>query len=160
MNDQLEPSAGDTGIRIFPPIVLLAALIAAFVLDWIWPSRVGLPDSVRLVIGIALIATPFIFFPSVFAAFRRAGAEFDVRRIPEGLVTEGLYRYSRNPGYLIFIAFTAGIALVANNPWIFLTLVPAILVLHVSVVLPEEAVLENRFGEDYLEYKRRVRRWI
>ena len=141
-------------------MVLLAALAISFLFDWIWPTRVGLPDAARVTLGAVLVVAPFLILPSIFAAFRRAGAEFDVRRVPGGLVVEGAYRYSRNPGYVLGIAFCAGIGMVANNPWTFLLLVPALAVLQIGVVLPEEAVLENRFGEDYLGYKRRVRRWI
>jgi protein-S-isoprenylcysteine O-methyltransferase Ste14 len=160
VTDQIDTGNEDTGIRIYPPVVMLAALILAYGLDWIWPSRVGVPDIARYVVGAVLIALPFIGMPSILAAFRRAGAAFDVRRVPRGLVTTGLYRYSRNPGYILGVALCAGIGLISNNPWVFLTLAGAIAVIHFAVVLQEEEVLENRFGEDYLDYKRRVRRWL
>lgn len=160
MTDRTDTGDEDTGIRVYPPVVLLAALVLAFGLDWIWPSRVGVPDIARFVIGGGLIALFFLAIPSIAASFRRAGVAFDVRRVPHGLVTDGLYRYSRNPGYVLGIAFCAGVGLVSNNPWVFLTLAGAIAVIHVAVVLREEEVLENRFGEDYLDYKRRVRRWL
>jgi protein-S-isoprenylcysteine O-methyltransferase Ste14 len=150
----------ETGIRIIPPLVFLAGLAVAFGLDWLWPARVSLPDILRWLIGGVLIAAPFLVLPSIMAAFRRAGSEYDVRRVPGGLVTGGAFRYSRNPGYVLMVGFCAGIGLAASNPWVFLALVPAILVVHYSVVLKEEAVLEKQFGEDYLQYKRRVRRWI
>jgi protein-S-isoprenylcysteine O-methyltransferase Ste14 len=150
----------DTGIRVIPPFVLLGALALAFILDWIWPSRVGLPDIVRWVLGAFLIVVPFLILPSVLALFRRTGSHYDVRRVPQALVTEGVFRFTRNPGYVLGVAFCAGVGLAANNPWVFLALVPAIVILHYSVILREEVVLENKFGEDYLEYKRRVRRWI
>lgn len=149
-----------TGIRIIPPFVFLIALAAAFLLDWIVPAPVVIPDLLRWPIGILLVAAPFVLAPGIFAAFRRAGSEYDVRRVPQGLVTGGAFRFSRNPGYLAMIGFCAGVGLLADNPWVFLTLVPAILVIHYRVVLREEAVLEKQFGEVYLEYQRRVRRWI
>ncbi len=160
MTDAQDQALQDTGIRIIPPFVLLAALILAFGLDWLSPSRVGLPDAVRWALGAILIVAPFIILPSVLASFRRAGQHYDVRRVPRSLVTEGAFRFTRNPGYVLGVAFCAGIGLIANNPWVFLALVPALAILHYTVVLSEEAVLEKQFGEDYLEYKQRVRRWI
>lgn len=160
MTDQSDGLSKETGIRVFPPVVLFVALAAAFVLDWLWPSRVGLPDLARYIIGGILIALPIALMPRILAAFRRVGAEFDVRRVPQGLATDGPYRFSRNPGYIAGASFCAGIGLIANNPWIFLTLAAALAFIHITVVLPEEDVLEKRFGEDYLEYKRRVRRWL
>lgn len=160
MTDRSDGASEDTGIRVYPPVVLFVALAAAFLLDWLWPSRVGLPDTARFVIGGVLLVVPIIVMPRILAAFRRVGAEFDVRRVPRGLATDGPYRFSRNPGYLAGASVCAGIGLLANNPWIFLTLVAALAFIHATVVLTEEVVLENRFGEDYLEYKRRVRRWL
>lgn len=160
MTDRSQALPDGTGIRVFPPVVLVIALAAAFALDWAWPSRVGLPDVARRILGVALIILPIVVMPMVLAAFRRVGAAFDVRRVPAGLATDGPYRFSRNPGYLAGVAFCAGIGLLADNPWAFLTLVGGLAFIHVTVVLPEEALLENRFGEVYLDYKRRVRRWL
>lgn len=159
-SDQHLAEGDNTGIWIIPPFVLLGALAVAFLIDWVWPTRVGLPDVFRIIFGAVLIVAPFVVMPSILTAFRRAGSHYDVRRAPGGLVTEGAFRYTRNPGYILGVAFCAGIGFVANNPWVFLCLVPALAVIHYGVILKEEAVLENRFGEDYLDYRRRVRRWI
>ena len=160
MSTSTDQLPDDTGIRIIPPFVLLGALAIAFLLDWIWPTQVGLPDIVRFLLAGIFIVAPFLIMPSIFANFRRAGSEYDVRRVPQGLVTDGVFRFSRNPGYVLGIAFCAGVGLAANNPWVFLLLVPAIAGIHFGVVLREEVVLENQFGDVYLEYKSRVRRWI
>jgi protein-S-isoprenylcysteine O-methyltransferase Ste14 len=53
-----------------------------------------------------------------------------------------------------------GLSLVFNAVWPLLTLVPSLLLLHWGVVLREERYLEGKFGEAYLAYKRRVRRWF
>ena len=160
MTSDQAPDSGETGIRVIPPVVMLVALAAGFILDWVWPTKVGLPDLLRWVFGAALIVAPFLIMPSVLNSFRRSGSHYDVRKIPRGLVTDGPFRYSRNPGYALGIAFCAGVGLIANNPWVFLTIVPAMAIIHYSVVLREEEVLENQFGQDYLDYRRRVRRWI
>ena len=47
-----------------------------------------------------------------------------------------------------------------NSVWILLTIIPAMIVIHKVVVLREEAYLEDKFSDDYLDYKSRVRRWI
>lgn len=81
--------------------------------------------------------------------------------VPQGtLVTSGPYRYSRNPLYLggnVFIFF--GASLFLGSPMAL-----AITALHLLLVdrfiHREETQLEQRFGEDWLQYKRSVRRWI
>jgi protein-S-isoprenylcysteine O-methyltransferase Ste14 len=76
------------------------------------------------------------------------------------LLTSGPYRYSRNPLYLggnVLIFF--GASLVLGSP-----MAVAITALHLPFVdlfiRQEERQLEQRFGEDWLRYKRSVRRWI
>lgn len=53
-----------------------------------------------------------------------------------------------------------GFALLLSNLWILLLTPPGTWVLHRFAILPEEAYLERRFGEAYLAYKARVRRWL
>ena len=53
-----------------------------------------------------------------------------------------------------------GVAAWLDNAWLFVTVVPAFLVLHFGIVLREERYLERRFGEPYRRYRRSVRRWL
>ena len=76
------------------------------------------------------------------------------------LVTDGLYAYTRNPMYL---ALTG--ALVTNAAWLgSLRAVPPVAaftaILTTVQIRPEEEALQQRFGDDYREYRRRVPRWI
>ncbi len=76
------------------------------------------------------------------------------------MVKAGPYRFSRNPIYLAFSLFQAGIALGVNDAWIMITLLPAIAVISFVVIPREESYLEARFGEEYAAYKASVRRWL
>jgi protein-S-isoprenylcysteine O-methyltransferase Ste14 len=80
--------------------------------------------------------------------------------VPKRLVTEGAFGYSRNPGYLGLIILGIGVAILFDNPWTLLALVPAVFVIHREVILKEEEILERDFGDEYRAYKARVRRWI
>lgn len=76
------------------------------------------------------------------------------------LVTDGIYRYTRNPMYLSLLLLLLGYAI---ELWCWPALLgPAAYVAYITrfQILPEERVLEGKFGADYLAYKRRVRRWI
>jgi protein-S-isoprenylcysteine O-methyltransferase Ste14 len=76
------------------------------------------------------------------------------------IVKRGPYRHTRNPMYLSLCVFQIGIALLFND-WIALLLALVLFtILHFGVVLREEAYLERKFGEEYLELKHSVRRWI
>ena len=76
------------------------------------------------------------------------------------LVQEGPFRYSRNPGYLSLTMLYAGIATLRNALWAILLLPLVLYVIQREVIEREERYLERTFGEEYLAYKRRVRRWV
>ena len=76
------------------------------------------------------------------------------------LVQEGPFRYSRNPGYLSLTMLYAGVAILRNALWAILLLPLVLFVIQREVIGREERYLERTFGEEYLAYKARVRRWV
>jgi len=75
------------------------------------------------------------------------------------LVTTGLYRYIRHPQYVGFLLITLGM-----NVW-FLTIItlalwPVLVIVYYKLAKKEEKEAEEQFGEEFLEYKRRVPGWI
>ena len=148
-----------TGIRVIPPVIFAAAAAIAFLVDWFLPLPL-LADAVQYSLCPVLIIASAAVMPSVLRAFKRADTPFDTRRTASTLVTDGLFRYSRNPGYVALIGLCFGIAIVADNIWVVVALIAATEHLHRHVVLAEERHLEERFGEDYRRYKSRVRRWL
>jgi protein-S-isoprenylcysteine O-methyltransferase Ste14 len=76
------------------------------------------------------------------------------------LIQNGPFRYSRNPGYLALTMIYAGIAIRRNALWAILLLPLVMYVTRREVIGREEQYLERTFGEDYLAYKARLRRWV
>jgi protein-S-isoprenylcysteine O-methyltransferase Ste14 len=85
--------------------------------------------------------------------------EVDVSR-PNHLVQNGPYAYSRNPMYLAWTLLQSGIALAVNSFWLAASVPLVALLTDRLVIVPEEARLEDAFGEEYLAYQTRVRRWL
>jgi protein-S-isoprenylcysteine O-methyltransferase Ste14 len=89
----------------------------------------------------------------------RGGGGPGIETPPDRIVTDGAYRYLRNPMYLGHLIFMAGLA-VTFSSWLAIIL----LVFHAGWfhlrVLDDEKRLEARFGEPYRAYKTRVKRWI
>ena len=76
------------------------------------------------------------------------------------LVTAGMYRYSRNPMYLGLVLLTIA-ATIFFGTWLGIVIVVAfIFLLNFLQIIPEEEALLDIFGEEYVEYKKKVRRWI
>lgn len=76
------------------------------------------------------------------------------------LVTNGPYRFSRNPMYLSLVLLYFGLALWLDIFWA-LVLVPIVIILvQYLAIMREERYLERKFGQQYLYYKACVRRWL
>lgn len=76
------------------------------------------------------------------------------------IVQSGMFRFSRNPLYLGLLIAFCGLAFATDKLW-WLILAPlAAALTHYLLIAPEETYLENKFGDEYLQYKRKVRRWI
>ena len=92
--------------------------------------------------------------------FRAAGTNIPTPLPSTALVAGGPYRFSRNPIYLALTLIFLGLAAAANSLWLLLLLPAVLAVMHYGVVLREERYLGGKFGERYLDYKARVRRWL
>jgi len=102
--------------------------------------------------GLALLLWSLISFRNSF----RVG--IDTKK-PDSLVTSGAFAFSRNPIYAAFMTVLAGQFLIFPH-WIMLVyLAGAVLVIH-RQVLREEDFLMSHYGQDYRDYRRRVRRYL
>lgn len=147
------------GVIAIPPLIYAGCLAIGIVLDLVWPLPL-LPNALQYALGLAILVASFAIVLPAVLAFREAGTNLDVRKPTTAIVTTGVFRYSRNPNYLALTLLYVGIAITADSIWILVLLIPALAILHTGVILREERYLEQKFGEEYLTYKRRVRRWL
>jgi protein-S-isoprenylcysteine O-methyltransferase Ste14 len=135
-----EPHLGGLALGILLQIIRRWRLLPA-----VWLGHaIGWP---MLVAGVSLICW------SVMAA-----GDVDVDH-PDRLLVGGPYSVSRNPMYIAWTLVYAGLTFVLNTAWP-IALLPLVLLLMHLTILREEAVLVARFGDGYLGYKRRVRRYL
>lgn len=76
------------------------------------------------------------------------------------LVTGGIYQISRNPAFLGFDLVYIGVILMFFNWLLFIVSVFAMIMFHLQIVKVEEPFLLEAFGDGYLNYKRKVGRYI
>ncbi|SES97987.1 Phospholipid methyltransferase [Natronincola peptidivorans] len=79
---------------------------------------------------------------------------------PDLLVTEGIYKISRNPMYLGLGLILIGIGTITGNSAAFAISIAFFTITDQWYIRYEEGILEKKFGEDYITYKNKVRRWI
>ncbi len=148
------------GITVPPPVTYLVALLIGIGLQRLWPTA-PFPVPWHYVAGVVLPLLALVILPPVLTRFRRAGTPFfDFRKRASALITDGPYRFSRNPSYVALTLLYLGLGTILNNAWVLFLVIPVLLVMHFGVVLREERHLEAVFGEEYVRYKSAVRRWL
>lgn len=91
---------------------------------------------------------------------RRAQTTLDPHGGTTAIVTDGPYRFTRNPIYVSYLCLLTGFPLVLDSPWGLLLAPLLILNMDRLVIEYEEAYLARQFGAEYLEFKSRVHRWV
>jgi protein-S-isoprenylcysteine O-methyltransferase Ste14 len=77
-----------------------------------------------------------------------------------GIVTSGLYKFSRNPMYVGLLIILTGYAIWLGSVTPFLLLPLFYWLITQMQIKPEERILQQKFGQEYLDYKNTVRRWL
>ncbi len=159
MSDEQQTTPDNPGVTVAPPILLIGVILVGVGLQ---QARVlELPNgSGWSAAAWALLGVGVIVLVACWVQFFRARTNVLHHKPASSLIHSGLYRFSRNPIYLSGLFLQLGVALLMNNLWIVLLVPVSKLVFDRYVIAREEAYLERRFGEGYVDYKRTVRRWL
>ena len=147
--------------KIPPPVYAVLFAVAMWLLSKALPGASWLDFPWRWV-GPAIMVSAFLLDLDSLFIFRRNHTTVNPLH-PEQtrvLVTSGLYRFSRNPMYLGLLIVLAGWSVYLGNLAALALLPVFALVISCWQIRPEERVLEQKFGDEYLAYKRSVRRWL
>ena len=153
---------GDEGkgkMKIMPPTLLLFCILIMIPLAWVWPLATAFPSPFHL-IGLIPLTVGLGIATWGSRRFEQVGTTIDTFGEPSHLVTDGLFRHSRNPMYLGFVVVLVGvwITLGALSPLLGVTLF--IVVAQRWYIPVEERALSERFGEAFDAYRSKTRRWI
>jgi protein-S-isoprenylcysteine O-methyltransferase Ste14 len=156
------PSDSDNaGVRFPPPFIYLGVLLIGIGAERFVPLRhFGLDRSLLVILGLTLVAAGILLGVSAVGLFRRSDTTPEPWTSTTAIVTTGVYRYTRNPMYLGMASIYAGLAAVADSPLALILLPAVLLIIQSQVIAREESYLAAKFGDVYLDYKRRVRRWF
>ena len=142
-----------------PPLIHLGSIGLGLLVHGFWPVPL-LPPSVGAPVGIMVVLAAGALFVSAVRTLRKAGTPVPGNRPTTVIVVRGPYRFSRNPIYLAFTLFQAGLAAWINSLGLLLALLPALAIMMRVVIPREERYLEAKFPSQYPPYKRQVRRWL
>jgi len=159
MSDDAREAPDNPGVVAPPPLIYAGALALGLVANRLYPMAF-LPRAVSRVLGLPLIFGGLAIGLLGFREMRRAETNVDPYKPATAIVTEGPYRFTRNPLYVGMTLVYTGITALSNALLAAMLLPLVLAVMRRGVIEREERYLERKFGDEYLAYKARVRRWL
>ena len=148
-------------VRIKLPPLLYVVLLAAALTVQFWVLPWDMPASGAITVsGVILTVAGLALSLSAAATVLRHRTTLAPHHPVARLVTTGPFRISRNPMYTGLTIAYLGVALWIGTWWPIVLAPLAVLAMLRGVILPEEAYLAERFGDEYARYRRAVRRWL
>jgi protein-S-isoprenylcysteine O-methyltransferase Ste14 len=157
-------------VMTFPRLVPLSIFVVAVasLLQWIAPidviSDIEFIEDIdpfwSAAVGVVVALAGLSLSLAGHWALKRRGADVPLYQPATILVTDGVFKWTRNPGYLGMLIGLSGIALVFALDWLVILIVPLWLILNSAVVRQEELYLEHKFGNAYRKYIKRAPRYF
>jgi protein-S-isoprenylcysteine O-methyltransferase Ste14 len=140
----------------YPPIILLISLICQFIIYFSFPIAADLSSLLGLILivsGLSLAAISFRLMSKIKTTFIPDGT-------PETLISTGPFKISRNPIYLGMFMLLFGVSFLMESISALLIALLFALLINYTWVSHEEKKLAEIFGQDWIEYCSKVRRWF
>lgn len=149
------------GVIAPPPLIFAAVLILGVAIDrFVAGVATLMPAALDYAIASGLAVAAAIFLGGALGLFRKVRTRAEPWKPTTAIVTAGLYRITRNPMYVGMALAYAGVAVFLGSALALALLPVALAAIHYGAVMREERYLEGKFGDEYLGYKARVRRWL
>lgn len=149
-------------LRIPPPIQTLFWGFLMWVLDDLITIELGFPETLKLIACFLLIAAASVFLVSALIGFVKQKTTVTPLNPQKSssIVKTGVYAYSRNPMYLGMGLLLFAWFIWLENPINIILMFAFTGYMTRFQIIPEERILEEKFGEPYTSYCEQVRRWI
>jgi len=157
----MENAKDSPGVYLPPPLVYVATFFAAVFLQ----KKGFINDALfqvtsTKIAGALLLAIALVFlFTSLRQFFQTRNTLVPIKPATS-LQTTGIYTISRNPMYAGLAILYLGLACFVGNWWHAILFPLLLFTVQVFIIIPEEKYLTRRFGEAYLQYRKKVRRWV
>lgn len=149
------------GVYIPPPLFYVLFFLVAVLVQ----KKITIDDSffhlpITKIAGIVLLVISLFFSVSSLMKFFKSKNTLIPIKPASSLQTNGIYGISRNPMYVSLAIVYLGLTCLIGNWWNIILFPFLILIIQEYIIKREEKYLERAFGEKYIEYKNKVRRWL
>lgn len=149
------------GVFLPPPLIYALFFLASLLLQQFMPlNNHFFPSMPAIVISCCFFAAFAFFTIRALIRFVQSQNTVNTTKAAKSLQTQGIYSVSRNPMYTGLIFLYIGLALLVGNWWSIILLPAVVIIMQAYVIRREEKYLTHAFGEQYLRYKKKVRRWL
>lgn len=149
------------GVYVPPPMLYAMLFLLSVAMQKFIPlSRSFFELSITRYLRAGCILCGVAFVLPALITFLRTKNTLITIKPAKSLQTSGIYSLSRNPMYTGLLFIYCGVAFVKGNWWTFIFIPLVVMVVTMIVIIREENYLTRAFGQDYLDYKKRVRRWM
>jgi len=155
-----EATQDNAGVITWPPAIYAIPLAIGIIAHLIYSVNF-LPEGwLWRLLGALLIGVGIFLALWAERTMHNAGTNVNPYKPTTAIVTVGPYRFTRNPMYLSMALCYLGVASLMNALWPLLLLLVSLSLINYGVIAREERYLEKKFGDEYVRYKSRVRRWV
>ena len=145
--------------KLLPPQLFYFSIIVMLVLNYFYPITKVISFPVNLA-GLLLFPLGIFLAIKGKAYFKKVGTNISTFNNPDFLVTNGLYKFSRNPMYLGFVLGLLGVSILLGSLSAIIVVIIFTIIMDRWYINFEEKMLFNKFPEEYTVYKINTRRWI
>lgn len=148
-------------VRTIPPLIPLTFIVLSWLINrYIYALPIPLSADIQMIIAYVLMPIAGVLFAFSLYFFFKTRQNPEPHTPTNALYTGGIFKITRNPIYLGFLVAQVVVAIKLNNLYVILSLPIVFWLLNKWVIDPEEVYLEKLFGQEYLDYKNKVRRWL
>lgn len=148
-------------VYIPPPLFYVATFLLSVLMEKYVPLTIAFfqLSIAQKLAAMFIFLGAMLIFPAVLRFLKSKNTLVTV--LPaKSLQTTGIFAYTRNPMYLGLLFIYTGVAFILGNWWTFIFIPVVIIVVTYAVIKKEEDYLGRAFGQAYVDYKKKVRRWI
>lgn len=145
--------------KILPLVWLLLAIILMTALHY-WIPVLAYRTAVLQYAGVAIGAFGMVMMVMSAGAFKKAETGLVPFEEATVLVTHGFFRFTRNPMYLGMVLLLTGLALILGSLSVLVPIPLFAWIIQRNFIYGEERFMEAAFGQQYLDYRNKVRRWL